>query len=138
MKINIDRKRIPKTKKLAMKRALKAMSDYIRERDQYKCISCGNIGNKKNIDAGHFFSRRYKAILFNEKNVSAQCVYCNQHLHGNWDEYYKAFINKYGIDEFKKLEADKNKLVKYTIESLFDIEKYFLLLYNKLVESMYG
>ena len=140
MKIDISRKRIPKTKKLAMQRALEAMSKYIRKRDNYICISCRknliqDPNRDRKIDCGHLFSRRYKYILFNEKNTNGQCVYCNRYLHGNWDEYYKAFVEKYGMKEYEKLEADKNKLVKYTIESLFNIEKYFILLYNKLIDK---
>jgi superfamily II helicase len=138
--IDISKLRKPKNKKIAMKRALKALSDYIRERDQWTCISCGkNLYNDENrnrkIDAGHFFSRRYKAILFNEKNVNCQCVHCNQYLSGNWDEYLKAFITKYGRQYYNYLESRKNNYTKYTIDNLFETEKMFISKLNKLLDS---
>lgn len=113
------------TKKGAEKKALKAMSDYIRARDKYRCFTCGKIGDNKNIDAGHLFSRRYTAIKFDEINVHSQCVYCNQYLSGNLHEYIKRFIAKYGQKAYNDLDNKKNILVKRNINDFLQIEKYY-------------
>ena len=118
--------RKPKNKRRAMKRAREAMSDYIRERDNWTCISCGKKCDKYNCDAGHLYNATYRNILFSESNVSAQCVYCNKYLQGNWSEYLKHHKEKYGQDEYKRLESIKNVIRKFTIDELFEIEKYFI------------
>lgn len=113
------------TKKRAMARALKAMSDYTRERDNFTCFTCSKKGDKYNMDAGHFFSRVYKAILFTETNVHCQCYGCNKFKGGNWAEYYDRFIEKYGKEEFERLATAKHVLKKWTVEELLDKEEYF-------------
>ena len=77
-------------RKRADERACKAMSDYIRERDGWKCITCPAVGNKNNMDAGHFLDRRYTDIKFDERNVNCQCVGCNKWKNGAWDKYLEA------------------------------------------------
>jgi len=66
----------------------KIFNTYIRVRDFGKpCISCDRPLKDK-FDAGHYFSvGAYPNIRFNNDNVHGQCVYCNQHLHGNISEY---------------------------------------------------
>ena len=120
------------TLKGAKKKALKAMSDYIRERDEYICFTCGKLGDKKNIDAGHLFSRRHNNTLFEEKNLHAQCVYCNRYLHGNLHIYINRFINKYGLAEYEKLDKDKEAQKKYYINDYLEIEKEYKIKLKRL------
>lgn len=105
---------------------------YIRERDKNKpCISCGKslIGK---FDAGHYFAvGSYPNLRFNENNVHGQCVYCNQHLHGNHVEYGIQLIKRIGQFDYDKLMMLRNDPLKMT---LFEI-KQKIKLYKLLIKE---
>ena len=103
------------------KKAQKVFNTYIRQRDNDTCISCGSklVGK---YDAGHFWSSGgHKYLTFNEDNVHSQCVYCNQHKHGNLIEYRKNLINKIGKEKYLYLQSVKDKVYKPTREELKEI-----------------
>lgn len=112
-------------KKTAEKRALKAMSDYVRERDKFTCFTCDLVGNKYNMQAGHLFKRSHKEIKFSEWNVNTQCIRCNHFLGGNEREYTARFIKRFGIEKYNELDARKNIIGKYNTEYFLNIEKYY-------------
>jgi hypothetical protein len=67
-------------------------SKFIRLRDSVEggmcaCKACGRVKPYKEMDAGHFISRRWKPTKYREDNVFAECVNCNRDLSGNLDEY---------------------------------------------------
>lgn len=65
----------------------------------FTCLKWYEIGL---LQAGHFISRRHKAILYDPRNVHAQCYNCNINLKGNTVLYYKRMIETYGqevVDE---------------------------------------
>lgn len=113
------------TKARAEKRALKALSDFVRERDRWTCYTCGKKGDKTNMDAGHFFSRRYTAIKFDETNVHCQCVGCNKYKSGNMIEYMKRFMIDYGAEHFERLDRKKNEYHKTSALEYIAIEQDF-------------
>ena len=109
------------------KKLWKIFSRYIRQRDTHadglcRCCSCGRLVAPNACDAGHYISRRFKSVMFNEKNVHAQCKGCN-----NWGRTdpevhrrYGEFIDKkYGAgtaDTLKilaKLSASKDRKSDY-------------------------
>ena len=105
-----------------IKIAQQVFNKYIRLRDQLKpCISCGvKLGTK--YDAGHFYSSGgHYAVRFDERNVHAQCVACNQHKHGNLIEYRKGLLSKIGYDEFALLEVDAKQTRKFSVDELKEI-----------------
>lgn len=94
----------------------------IRLRDRNEnCISCGGkLGDK--FDAGHFFScGAYPNLRFNEDNVHAQCVRCNQHLHGNIAEYAKGLLIRIGQDRFDKLYEERKNSTKLSIPEIAEL-----------------
>lgn len=108
----------------------KLFSIWIRRRDKGICFSCGKVlpdyydryGNLlpgwKSGQAGHFITAKNcgLALYFHEQNVHCQCHYCNINLSGNWLEYEKAIIKKYGqevCDELKSLKWTGS--VKYSV-----------------------
>ena len=122
-----------KAEKKVLKEKLKTNADYVRElqvifnrfirmRDVDKgCISCGTplVGK---FDAGHYRSCGSSPELrFKEANVAGQCVYCNQHLHGNLIEYRKGLIKRIGLEEVELLE---NHIIpmKYSIPELIELK----------------
>jgi hypothetical protein len=124
-----------KTKKIK-KEALKTKQDYIKElqivfnrfirlRDKDEnCISCGKkLGAK--YDAGHYRSAGGNPELrFEENNVHAQCVYCNQHLHGNLINYRLGLIDRYGLAVVDWLEIN-HEPKHYSIEELKKLKEYY-------------
>jgi hypothetical protein len=89
-----------KTKKLAKKKADRYFSEYIRNRDANngicQCITCGKFGSVKEMDCGHFISRRFQATRYDERNAHAQCKKCNRFQNGNQYEHGKKIDAKYG------------------------------------------
>lgn len=98
---------------------------YIRLRDKDKCcISCGKPLTGK-YDAGHYRSVGGNPELrFNEQNVHGQCVYCNQHKHGNLIEYRIRLIERLGLEVVEFLEGPQQPR-KYTIEELKGLQTYY-------------
>ena len=123
-----------KDKTKVMKLGLLTHSDYIkmlqtvfnafiRKRDEkQQCISCdcNMIGRKG--DASHFYSAGGNPNLrFNEDNTHLSCVPCNQFKHGNLLEYAERLPFRIGIENFEKLQRDRNVIVKYSIEELKEL-----------------
>lgn len=100
------------------KKLWKIFSEYIRRRDAddngiVKCISCPQIKHYKEMDAGHYHPQSLGLqVVFVEKNVHAQCTYCNHALQGNQVEYSKALIKRYGEGILEELENIKNSSLK--------------------------
>ena len=85
------------------KEADKHFSIFIRRRDRY-CVTCGAL----TAHAGHYISRSWLGLRYNERNVNGQCVRCNIFLKGNMDEYALFLKRKYGpdiLEELKKLKV---------------------------------
>ena len=105
-----------------IKLAQQVFNQFIRLRDHGKpCISCsGKLGEK--YDAGHFYSAGgHYAVRFDERNVSAQCVACNQHRHGHLLAYRENLLMKLGIEEFESLTNEANKTRSYTRDELKEV-----------------
>ena len=114
------------SKKLAKARALKAMSDYIRQRDNWVCFTCGRRGDKYTMDAGHLISRVWSATLFDEFNVNCQCKPCNKYRHPADPEIYRqAFIDAWGESAYHELYRKSKEPVKRSVDDYLAIEKDF-------------
>ena len=107
-----------------VKEAQKWVNKYVRLRDREKgCVSCQSPLTGK-YDAGHFFSAGgHGSVRFDERNIHAQCVYCNQWEHGNLYEYQKELIKRIGKKQFLILEEKSKKTEKFDKEELKKIIK---------------
>ncbi len=107
------------------------------------CVTCGDVDDYRNMDSGHFLSRKHTSILFDERQIHPQCRTCNNHGNGNRN-VYTVFMNAvYGEDvvaELHRLQhepcqpdreylcrvrvssAIRTKLAKMTLEGL-DVAK---------------
>ena len=112
-------------------------SKYVRLRDALAttntketllCCSCGKpypAFGKGCAQAGHFIPGRSHSLLFRERGVHGQCYNCNHTLKGNWVEYEKFMLNKYGPEITTEEKEAKYLLVKYTIPELMALrDKY--------------
>lgn len=121
---------------------------YIRLRDSNNkgictCCSCGiklpykgsRTGTRMN--AGHFFQQRGNPkILFNEKNVHAQCSKCNRkQKSGEGYAYYLYIRDLYGEEEVHKLYLQCGKPFKFTREWLNEKIEYYTFQVEKLLKQ---
>lgn len=108
--------------------ARKVFQKWIRQRDKdLPCISCGNRDTEY-WNAGHYKKAElYSGLVFDERNISKQCVRCNLYLDGNEANYREGLIKRYGEDYVLQLErdADLTRDKKYTKEELIEIKKYY-------------
>jgi len=97
------------------KKADEVFSEYIRRRDKGICFTCGNQKRWQDQDCGHYISRQYNELRYDERNANCQCKHCNVFRWGNLDEYAIKLIRKYGIrilEEFWKRKHFKGKIFK--------------------------
>lgn len=108
-----------KTHKDYLQELQKIFNTYIRERDKFRgCVSCGKSLTEK-FDAGHFYSvGKYPNLRFNVHNVHGQCVECNQHRHGNINEYSLRLGERIGNDNLLKLNDSRNTVTKLSIPEI--------------------
>lgn len=69
------------------------------------CISCGRIHSWKDIQNGHYMSRRYLSTRWSEDNCRPQCVACNIFNQGNIQAYRVALIKEIGEQRVNLIEA---------------------------------
>ncbi len=109
-----------KTKKTerekAKDRAWKACSAYIRSKECLEttntpdwgiCCSCNSWKHIKDLQAGHYIGGRRDNILFIDDIIHIQCIGCNYYKQGNYLEYKKYMINRYGEEKVERLENMK-------------------------------
>ena len=124
-----------------VKKLDKVFSQYIRLRDSdangyCRCISCGRVHYWKDIQNGHYMSRRYLSTRFDEMNCHAQCVACNIFNQGNIQMYRQNLIKKIGEKNVDYLEYKAKGTTKhYSVFELEELIKYYTILVKKLSEE---
>lgn len=108
---------VAKLKKVADK----VFSDYIRQRDDYTCFTCGKKGDKTNIQNGHYVSRSFNSLRYDERNCHAQCVGCNIFKRGNIDEYALGLLRIFSPSILQELAAEKRKIKQFTVSELQEL-----------------
>lgn len=105
-------------------------SQYIRlkaSKDGYvSCVTCGVTLPVKEIQNGHFYSRGRIPTRWDEDNCHPQCVRDNIFLKGDYINYTKYMIDRYGREFVDQLEVKSKQTGKYiTITEIREmIEKY--------------
>ena len=112
----------------------KVFSEYIRRRyavnDIAECVTCGKKDHWKNLQAGHFISRKHYATRWNEENVQVQCVKCNVYRYG--EQYL--FGLHLGQEVSERLLQESREIVKFSDYDLEEKINYFI---DKLSELNY-
>lgn len=94
---------------------------FIRLRDadldgNIRCCTTGNVYPWQKSQAGHYLSQRGNpALIFCENNVHAQSPIANKLQRNNitWD-YTEFMLQKYGLDELRKMASLRGKPFKFT------------------------
>lgn len=83
------------------------------------------------MQCGHYVSRSYTNLRFDERNCNAQCVGCNVFKYGNLTVYALKLIDKYGVEILDTLDRTKRIERRFTVKELEDmIQQYKLKLAN--------
>jgi hypothetical protein len=103
---------------------------WIRDRDNdgsgyFKCISCNEVKDNREMEAGHYMAKTYSATRFDENNVFAQCHHCNCFLSGNHEAYRENLTKKIGLIEVMKVEYKAKMGHRWDREELLEIIKKF-------------
>lgn len=123
-------------KKLSRSKLVKKLdtvfSQYIRlsnadKNGNCKCVTCDKTFFWKEIQAGHFMSRKHYSIRWDERNVKPQCLACNVYRYG---EQYK-FSQKLGFQQSELLYNLSKSIVKFTNVELQE----FINLYNNKLKA---
>jgi len=118
------KKTMPKTaKKPTRSKLVKKLdvvfSKYIRlssadKRGMCTCVTCGKQYHWKNIQAGHFMSRKHYSTRWDESNVKPQCCGCNMFKQG--EQYkYSIFL---GSELANDLYLKSKETVKFSTTDL--------------------
>ena len=113
------------SRKGLVKKLDKVFSIYIRTRlakeNQVQCVTCGTRKHWKEVDAGHFVSRRHYSTRWNPQNVHAQCKSCNG-FHGGQNYIMGKYIDKtYGEGYLQSSGTMSRQIKKFTDQDLKDL-----------------
>lgn len=119
-----------KTQKGQKHKLDKIFSEYIRRRNAdasgyVSCVTCGKKDHWKNMDAGHYVSRRHNATRWDESNVHVQCPGCNRFRNGAPDEYAIYLKQAYPYDILEELHRKKHTISKWTQKDYEDAIEYY-------------
>ena len=110
-----------KSRKKLIKMLDDVFSKYIRARDGH-CICCGTT---ENLQCGHLLSRVSYSTRWEEMNAHAQCRGCNLKHEYNPHIMTIAFIKKYGLKEYEKLNSLHLQAVKFKDADIEELIEYF-------------
>ena len=116
------------SRKTLIKKLDTIFSQYIRRRyaidNIATCVTCGKKDHWKNLQAGHFMSRKHYATRWDPQNVEVQCSACNVFRYG---EQYK-FSLYLGQDLSEELYLKARQIAKFNDVDLIEmINKYNLI-----------
>lgn len=100
-----------------------------------QCVTCGKVDHWKNMDGGHFISRKYTIHKLKEENIHPQCKRCNRFSELIHDDYTLFMIDTYGEEFVRELIEKKRTIKKYTRTELLELKKEWQDKYNKLAEE---
>ena len=111
-------------------------SKYIRRRfaedNISECYTCGKKDHWKNLQCGHFMSRRFYSTRWDDKNCQVQCAGCNVFRYGEQFKFSVHLDKEYGEGTAEMLEYNSKQLLKISMPQL----KLLILKYEELVKEM--
>tara|TARA_R100000482_G_scaffold88906_1_gene36104 strand:- start:524 stop:916 length:393 start_codon:yes stop_codon:yes gene_type:complete len=124
------------TRKNIIKKLDTIFSIYIRRRfaknEIAECFTCNKKAHWKELQCGHFQSRKHYATRWDETNCQVQCSGCNVFKYGEQYIFGKRLDSKYGEGTAEKLHIKARKTVKLSTEDLFSLINHFQHLTNTL------
>lgn len=118
------------SRKNIIKNLDKIFSEYIRKRKAdkngiSKCITCGKSDYWKNLQCGHFISRKQYSTRWDENNCEVQCSGCNVFKYGEQYKFGVYLDAHYGEGTANNLLVKSRKITKFSnIDLITMIEDY--------------
>lgn len=124
------------TRSQLVKQADKIFSEYIRRRNanalgMAECFTCGKVDHWKNLQCGHFQSRKHYSTRWNEKNCQVQCAGCNVFRYGEQYKFGLYLNKKYGNNISEKLMNEAKRTIKLSNFELQEIIDHYKLEISK-------
>lgn len=118
-----------KSRKSIVTRLDKEFSLYIRQRQSANgivtCFTCGKRDHWRNMDCGHFMSRRHYATRWDEKNCQVQCKSCNIFRNGEQFIFGENLDKVYGEGTSHQLLQESRTSVKLSNPDLLERIEYY-------------
>jgi len=90
-----------------------------------RCVTCNTLKHWKEVDAGHFCSRKHYSTRWNSTNVQVQCKSCNGFKAGENYLFGKYLDATHGIGTADELINLSRQIKKFTNPDLLEmINKY--------------
>lgn len=105
-------------------------SRYVRIRDANnnglcKCVTCDTVKHWREMDCGHFQSRRYTATRWHEQNAHSQCQGCNKYQAGEQYKHGKAINDLYGEGTAEFITQLSRSLHKMNKSEIMELARYY-------------
>jgi hypothetical protein len=104
-------------------------SRYIRTRKSVSgyatCYTCGKKDHWKNLQAGHFQSRKHYSTRWDEINVQVQCAGCNIFKSGEQFMFSKQLDIEYGVGVADELYHKAHTIQKFSTKELLDMLEHY-------------
>lgn len=112
------------TRSKLVKKLDTVFSKYIRLKNSDKkgfciCITCEKKFKWKEIQAGHFMSRKHYSTRWDEDNVHPQCVACNVYRAGEQYKYSVA-LGQYRSGKLYEKSQQIVKIQSYELEEMIE------------------
>jgi predicted DNA-binding protein YlxM (UPF0122 family) len=124
------------SRKTLVKKLDKVFSQYIRRRfavnEIAKCVTCGKQAHWKDLQAGHFMSRKHYSTRWDEINVQVQCSGCNVFRYGEQFKFGMYLEQAYEKGTAELMHNKSREITKYSDIHLKDLIEY----YNKLLTNL--
>ena len=115
------------TRKGLIKKLDTIFSEYIRLRTANKngyvtCVTCSKTDHWRNMDCGHFISRKHISTRWHEDNCQVQCKSCNVFRYG--EQYkYSLWLGAEKSEYLYKLSKETLKLFDHDLLDMIEIYK---------------
>ena len=126
----VKKVRVPKKKPMSRSQLVKRLdsvfSQYVRLRDDGNgCVTCGDKKPWKEMQACHFYTRGRQATRWHESNVFSGCYRCNVLLKGNYINYTRYMIDRFGREFVDQLEYESLNGAKISTPELREKIAYY-------------
>lgn len=78
-----------------------------------QCFTCGKTFLIKELQDGHYESRRFLSLRYSEVNNHPQCFDCNIRKKGNYTVYALKMMEKYGKEHLDMLAVKKHNVIHW-------------------------
>jgi len=122
-------KKKAKKRSYYVKKLDSVFSQYIRQSKSVDgigtCVTCGTPKPWKEMQNGHFYSRGRYGTRWDETNCHIQDAACNVFLKGNYINYTRYMIDKYGREYVDELEIKSKLSTKITTVELQEMINHY-------------